>query len=218
MALWGKEHMSNHCPFWERSTSWHVLVLSCLNPRATLWPLGLLGWLQSLGLALEEADDPPRAWAGLSSANDPRVCHGHGDKSWARSRWKGEIRYRLDEDMPIYFPRFQRVSVLVQPLNVSELALSSFYSGNTQNPNSPSTFQTRVSQSSAADLSRILSWNPLSNAEPCIHNVKGNTSGCVLSGTCPPPVCSFVVKKSCTAVTQCQAGTAAANLTTHLLS
>ena len=32
------------------------------------------------------------------------------------------------------------------------------------------------------------------------------------------PSSSFVVKESCTAVAQCQAGTAATHLTTHLLS
>lgn len=59
---------------------------------------------------------------------------------------------------------------------------------------------------------------PVSQTEPCIQSIKGNTSGCVLFGAGPPPVCSFAVRESCTAVTQRQAGTAAADVTGHLLS
>ena len=56
---------------------------------------------------MEEAEDLP-AWAGFNSARDPRVCHKDEDKNWVESRWKGEIIYRLDKNMPILiFPIFK---------------------------------------------------------------------------------------------------------------
>lgn len=68
-----------------------------------------------LTLSLGAGDGGSQRFTCLSrfnSAHDPRVCHGDEDKNWVESRWKVEIIYRLDKNIPILiFPIFKECLV-----------------------------------------------------------------------------------------------------------
>lgn len=62
MPLWGREHMSNHCPFLGEG---HYLAHSCFkspDPLGFCVPPLVLGWLLGSRSVLEEAAEP--LWAG----------------------------------------------------------------------------------------------------------------------------------------------------------
>lgn len=107
-------------------------------------------------------------------ANDSRACPGELDESWAGSRWKAEMG--ICQVIP---PPPQRMSGFVRPPGVSK-------------PFFPFILERLRIQThlplSKQGLARTLGQTcpgyypetPGSNTEPCIHNAKGNTSGCVL--------------------------------------